>query len=422
VGRGQRPPHEWSRDAAEPEGDDLTPRFSVVVPTRDRPDLLAYCLESLVEQTFDDIEVIVADNPLQRPARGVFERWARPGWKYLRANEPLAMHDNWERAWRATTGEYVTFLIDKTFLHPSALELADGAAAAQTQIDMVTWWNESYYPLDERRRLGRGRYLPTATPVPMAPYDPAAELAQLYEYDARRGSDPIHYCRGKIVFGVYSRALLETIRDRTGRVFHPLSPDYTSRVPALAFSRKALDLGRPLLMSYNSVRSNGRRVAADADYARQFVQEADAAALDALPISGLYSSSHNLVAYDLVSSAARCPGGSVPELDLRNLVRRAREDLATVAWADPAQRADQYARLEAAEARLGVTPTPLTTDARPSRTPRRIALEVLGRFPAAEQLVYRAARRPQRTVPVFESPIDAARAADRHYTGCALAS
>ncbi len=64
------------------------PRFSVVVPTRDRPDLLAFCLQSLAAQTFADVEVVVADNPTTAPAREVFDRWARPGWRYIRPDAP----------------------------------------------------------------------------------------------------------------------------------------------------------------------------------------------------------------------------------------------------------------------------------------------------------------------------------------------
>ena len=73
------------------------PRFSVVVPTRDRPDLLDFCLGALAAQTFDDFEVVVSDNPTRVPVEEVVERWSRPGWRYLRHEQQLPMHDNFER-------------------------------------------------------------------------------------------------------------------------------------------------------------------------------------------------------------------------------------------------------------------------------------------------------------------------------------
>src|SRR5262249_1509362 len=154
------------------------------------------------------------------------------------------------------------------------------------------------------------------------------------------------------------RGLLETIRSRTGRVFHPITPDYTSRISALALSTYLLDLGRPLLVSYSSARSNGQQVALSPAYARRFIEETHPGALDALPISGLYGSAHNIVAYDLVTSAARLRPVPTPEINLVNLVRRAREDLEAMQWTDPAERNEQFAILEVEEARLGVVPMP----------------------------------------------------------------
>lgn len=404
------------------------PRFSVIVPTRDRPDLLDFALESLAGQTLDDVEVIVSDNPLERPSAHVFERWERPGWRYLRAEKPLTMHDNWERALASATGDYVTVLIDKTVLHPSALELAERAATADPRLDVITWWNEGYTPLDEAGNLGRGWCIPTTGTRPAELYDPRAELDYAFASETRRGSDPIHYFRGKIVFGAYSRRLIETVRARTGRVFHPISPDYTSRIAALAFGTRLLDLGRPLLVSYNSARSNGRQAASSPAYARRFIEETAPAALEALPIPGLYASAHNLVAYDLVASAARCLPESLPELDLVNLVRRAREDLEAVGWPDPAEEADQYAILEAAEARLDITPAPPPPEpALPRPSARGVVYELLTRVPPAERLLARR-QPPPEPLPWdapevnFDSPVDAARASDRFYTARAVDS
>jgi hypothetical protein len=389
------------------------PRFSVVVPTRDRPDLLDFCLAGIAAQTFEDVEVIVSDNPTERPARAVFDRWKRAGWQYLRPDEELAMHENFERACAAATGEYVAVVIDKTVLQPSALTVADAALAAEPEADIVSWRNEGYNPVDEGRRLGRGRFRPTGEAVAPTTYEPRAELRTRFENATRRGVDPVHYVRAKIVFGAYSRRLLERIGEWTGRVFHPLAPDYTSMVPACVFAKKALDVGRPLLVSYNSVRSNGRRQGVDPLHARRFIETADPAIIEKLPIPGLYTSSHNVVAYDLVSSAARCPAGTTPALDFGNLLRRAREDLAGVAWVDPAERDAQYAVLEAAERQADISP-PLPELPAGRRT-REVVAALLARMPPVERLAYRATRRTSPTPPTYDSPVDAARAADRFY-------
>jgi len=386
------------------------PRFSVVVPTRDRPDLLAFCLESLAAQTFGDFEVIVSDNATVAPAREAFERWAQDGWRYLAPERPLAMHENFELGCEEAEGDFVAVVIDKTALHPSALAKADAALTSVPEAEIVTWRNEGFMPLDEERELGLGRFVPAAPANVLLRYDPGVELRARFENETRRGTDPVHYTRGKIVFGAYSRALLERIRAETGSVFHPLAPDYTAMVPASVLAQSAVDVGRPLLVSYNSARSNGRNQAVDPGYARTFIENVDPAIIGALPVPGLYASPHNVVAYDLVSSAARCPAGSTPSLNFPNLLRRIREDLALVSWPDPRERGAQYALLEAAEAEHDVVPS---AGSPTSRSPREVLGSALARFPSLERMAYRAAGRPS---PVYRSPVEAARAADRHYS------
>jgi hypothetical protein len=391
------------------------PRFSVVVPTRDRPDLIEFCLEGLAAQTLRDVEVVVCDNPVEKPARSVFDRWARQGWRYVRPERPLAMYENWERACDEASGEYVAVVIDKTVLHPSALELASSALSHEAA-DIVTWWNEGYDPIDETRDLRRGLFRPAAAPVKPTLYDPIKELTRRFSNAYRRGVDDVHYVRGKVAFGAFSRTLLDRIRAVTGRVFYPAAPDYTSMVPGCVLSRGALDLGRPLLVSYNSARGNGRRFGLDPSYARSFIEASDPGIMDALPIPGVYTSDHNTVAHDLVSSAARLPPGSTPELDLVNLVRRVREDLEARGWPDEAERRTQYALLESAEAHLGVTPARRP----PRRSARAAVAELLARAPRIERAAYLALGRTDPRRSTFASPVDAAREADRHYAASSV--
>jgi glycosyltransferase involved in cell wall biosynthesis len=393
------------------------PRFSVVVPTRDRPDLLEFCLQGLAAQHAADLEVIVSDNPTTAPARAVFVRHARPGWRYIRPDKPLPMHDNFERGVAQATGDYVAVVVDKTVLHPSAIAVA-AAALSEQPADIVTWRNEGYFPVDEMRDLASGHFRPASPTTEAVLYDPAVDLAARFANKERRGVDEIHYVRGKIVFGAFSRALLDRIRERTGRVFHPTGPDYTSMVSGCLLADRGLDLGRPLLVSYNSVRSTGRGQAVNPEHARTFIEAIDGAIIDALPIAGLYTSLHNVVAYDLVSTAARLPASLRPPLDMPNLIRRAREDLEGVAWTGARERETQFALLREAESRYGIEPGVASEPAR--RSVRTTAAAALAHVPFLERLAVRAiGGTPTAT---FASPVDAARAADRHYTRRTVAS
>jgi cellulose synthase/poly-beta-1,6-N-acetylglucosamine synthase-like glycosyltransferase len=321
------------------------PSISVVVPTRNRPEFVGYCLQSLRSQTFTDFEVIVCDNHTGRPCRHVFDQYSDERFHYVTPPTPLAMHDNWEYACELARGEYVAVLIDKTALHPSALETLQQNVQRQPA-EIVSWWNESYYLNDESVSLTVGRYAPGFAPVTPHYFDPRDELARRYQMDVRRGLEGIHYYRGKICFGAYHQRLIERVKGKVGRLFWPIAPDYTSMVCALSFASNALDLGRASVMSFSTVLSNGSRTGQQPALALQFLLEIDPSKtlLNKLPIQGLYSSQHNIVAYDYGDMKERI-GAPLEEFSLNqvNLLVRVREDMDTqVVWSDAHLKEEHY--------------------------------------------------------------------------------
>ena len=92
---------------------------SVVVPTRNRADLLRRCLESLAAQTHHAVEVLVVDDGSDEPTRaryatlcptlGARLRWVLPAHPHAPATGPAAARN---RALRIATGAFVAFCDD----------------------------------------------------------------------------------------------------------------------------------------------------------------------------------------------------------------------------------------------------------------------------------------------------------------------
>ena len=61
------------------------PRFSVLIPTRERADTLYHALRTCLDQDFDSFEVVVSDNCSSPATREVVERLASPRLKYVRS-------------------------------------------------------------------------------------------------------------------------------------------------------------------------------------------------------------------------------------------------------------------------------------------------------------------------------------------------
>lgn len=316
-------------------GDVARPAFSVVVPTRDRPEFVRWSVSALVAQTFGDLEIIVSDNATAEPCRDVIERIGDPRVRYVAPEQPLSMAENWRFATGHATGDYVSVITDKTVYMPSALEHA-AAAIEHLDPDIVTWWSDGYDPLDETVSITEGFYRPYFDELRSTDYDPRRVLSERLRFAERRGTEGVRYYWGKLTFGVFSRALLERIERTAGHLFFPIAPDYTSMVPALWLADRALDLGRPLQLTFNSNVSNGQRVATFPAHARRFLHETDptGAVLDRLPIPRLYMSVHNIVAHDYDTSLRRVAGDDAPHVDRANLALRAAEDLEDVQWDD----------------------------------------------------------------------------------------
>ena len=94
------------------------PYFSIVIPTRNRPNLVPTAVQSVLEQDFGDLELIISDN--SDPERAAETRAVLAGAlddprvRYLRPPRTLSMVDHWEWAVRQASGEFTGVLTDRS--------------------------------------------------------------------------------------------------------------------------------------------------------------------------------------------------------------------------------------------------------------------------------------------------------------------
>lgn len=222
------------------------PRYSIVVPTRQRHETLRACLRTLVEQPSDDYEIVVADNASSPETREVCQSFHSPKLRHVRCDEPLSMNDNWERALDATRGEWVTFLGDDDGLMPYALAEFDvltairGVRAVRWQYAVYTW--PCMAVTAEANRLQVARSVSTR-------FVGWREALMLM---LRHGGSPAPM----IYYGLIHRSLIDRAR-QSGRVFDGLSPDYHSGVLFARLAGRFLSTDVPLSLAGLSGRSNG---------------------------------------------------------------------------------------------------------------------------------------------------------------------
>lgn len=87
-------------------------KFSVLLPTRNRLDLLSYAIETVRRQDYSDWEIIVSDNFSDEEIAGYVLSLNEPRVKYFRTDKFVPVTDNWNNALGKSDGDYVIMLGD----------------------------------------------------------------------------------------------------------------------------------------------------------------------------------------------------------------------------------------------------------------------------------------------------------------------
>lgn len=93
--------------------------FSVLLPTRNGGEFLGNCIESILRDPRDDVELVVSDNANTDATVEVLSRWAGDQrLKVVRQTEVLSVTDNWNAALHQASGEYLLMMGDDDYLLP----------------------------------------------------------------------------------------------------------------------------------------------------------------------------------------------------------------------------------------------------------------------------------------------------------------
>jgi hypothetical protein len=224
------------------------PFISIVLPTRDRPELVKQCLLCIKNQDFADFEVIISDNPLSKSCESVVAPYlSDKRFRYYKTDKPLAMPENWEFAATFATGDYITVINEKFMFRPDALSVIK-KMAEQKKPDILSWQFD-YFELTDHEKI-MGDYHPLLKPAHPEYYSAAEELKRRLDF-----FEPINSryfleknYRGKIYSGCVRREVFEKVKNLYGRVFMPLSPDFTSMLCCLSQSNLCLDINQNLML------------------------------------------------------------------------------------------------------------------------------------------------------------------------------
>ena len=100
------------------------PAVTVAIPTHNRAGLLREAIDSVLQQTFQDFEVLVLDDASTDDTPMVVDSYTDPRIRRIRHSVNVGMKANWNRGVELADGEFVTLLHDDDRWDPRFLERA----------------------------------------------------------------------------------------------------------------------------------------------------------------------------------------------------------------------------------------------------------------------------------------------------------
>ena len=227
------------------------PFFSIVIPTRDRPQFILDTAISAVAQQFDSFEVILSDNSHDDRTRHQLHASKQVGGiTYIRPPQELSMPDHWEFATSHSNGKFVLVLTDRSVLKQGALAAVYRAIADRgNNVVQVCSWRWSLFD-DE---LGVELHESGGTLALGGRTLSSAEV--LAEFSGQQKHYP--YTLPRALNSCYSSEMAAKLRTQYGRLFFPLNPDFTSAFLLLTHIEKMLHIDAPLFVSRGLGSSGG---------------------------------------------------------------------------------------------------------------------------------------------------------------------
>jgi hypothetical protein len=232
-------------------------KFSVLLPTRNRLELLRYAIESVRRQDYDDWEIVVSDNASEEDIAGHVRSLHDPRIRYYRTRSFVPVTENWNNAMDKSSGDYVVMLGDDDCLMKGYFSTLRGLIEANDAPDLVYHGAYLYaypgvmpgFPDGFLQPYSYARFLRGATaPFLLDPADARQCVREAMDFRVTYGFN--------MQFALLGRRLIDALRDK-GQVFQSPYPDYYAMNAAMLAAKRILACPQPLVTIGVSPKSFG---------------------------------------------------------------------------------------------------------------------------------------------------------------------
>ena len=230
-------------------------KFSILIPTRNRPELLRLAVESVRLQDYADWELIVSDNASGADIAHQMQVFGDSRIRTRRHDRLIPVTDNWNAALEMATGDYFVMLGDDDALIPGCLGRLNEVIKSWNPEAIYAQANQYAYPgvipghAEAFVQTGYNAFLIGALEPFLLDPDMAVDMVRAaMEFRILYGFNMQHF--------VVSRRLVERLKPK-GSFFQSPYPDYYAANAVLLTARPLLATPDPVALIGISPKSFG---------------------------------------------------------------------------------------------------------------------------------------------------------------------
>lgn len=115
-----------------------TPLVSILIPTYNQEQFVAESLDSALDQTYPNIEIIIHNFASTDNTQKILRQYSDPRLKTLHSKKNHGMVPSWNEIMKNAKGEYIKFLASDDLLHPTCVEELVRAAQMNKNASLIT--------------------------------------------------------------------------------------------------------------------------------------------------------------------------------------------------------------------------------------------------------------------------------------------
>ena len=220
----------------------FSPRFSILIPTTGRADIVVMAIESVLRQTYKDFEILVGDSSKEHIISEIVKNFQDERIEHMPVSDAQPFF-TFDLPAKAARGEYLLWLDDDNYLMPSALELFDDAIK-KTHAEIVTanhfyFYDQKHPRLTMRNSLGIVPYTGNNRFINLKDF-----IKDLYSFKRSNAGPRFHTSAT-----IFSRAVAERAIQRVGAVLLTDMPNVHSHQPILfSFASSCFYIDHPVVL------------------------------------------------------------------------------------------------------------------------------------------------------------------------------